>query len=257
VGVLFGISKALRPWVRGTPGPGSGGWGCSLGSRKRCGAVRARTRIRTGSAWGCSLGSRKRCGPTFAPPGGVGGACGGALWDLESAAAQLHVARRAVTLAVGVLFGISKALRPGAGAAVSGAGERGGALWDLESAAAGLSGDKGLSAVSPQARDLGAGLTTEEGANHMVTFHGIGSNDRHLLGVGLSEENLRLLREGKPILRPLDHLGEKFAGIDLLICWGKNEAPSWPKRSRNRTAWCRPNWQSSLARSIVPASPIS
>jgi len=57
----------------------------------------------------------------------------------------------------------------------------------------------------------------------MVTFHGIGSNDRHLLGVGLSEENLRRLREGKPIMRPLDHMGKKFAGIDLLICWGKNE----------------------------------
>jgi hypothetical protein len=47
------------------------------------------------------------------------------------------------------------------------------------------------------------------------------SKDRNVMIVGLSDENLKRLQEGQPILTEMDHVG--FPQLDLVIMHGKTE----------------------------------
>lgn len=55
----------------------------------------------------------------------------------------------------------------------------------------------------------------------MIKFLVNGKNGGQLVGLGLSEGNIKNLKEGKPILIKLDELG--IEGIDVLIHYGETE----------------------------------
>ena len=55
----------------------------------------------------------------------------------------------------------------------------------------------------------------------MVKFGASGSGGRALVGLGLSEENLRNLRERKPILVQGEEVNQP--GVDIMIMWGETE----------------------------------
>lgn len=55
----------------------------------------------------------------------------------------------------------------------------------------------------------------------MIKFVSTKPNGTKLVGMGLSEENVKRLKEGKPISFNLDELG--FEGLEGLIFYGETE----------------------------------
>jgi hypothetical protein len=59
----------------------------------------------------------------------------------------------------------------------------------------------------------------------MLTFLATGSHGEKIIGLGLSDENIRRLREGQPILLPLRQLLPDLSeDLDLVIFTGPTEA---------------------------------
>ena len=55
----------------------------------------------------------------------------------------------------------------------------------------------------------------------MIRFGATLQDGRRLIGLGLSEENLHRLRDGKPIF--VAGSSVNAPGFDIIICWGKTE----------------------------------